>query len=143
MQWARKLVCTIAAMSSLFVAGSQAEAMAEATGDMIPTMLVIDDDMEYPDPICGKCTIHTRRRTGTDGSSHAVLLIDHDNDWNASPHGDIELTVFLDDGTREHVIVEAVFFGPGSVSEKEVDTPTDWNWDHAEYIWARVLPNGQ
>jgi hypothetical protein len=100
----------------------------------VPAILVVEDEpVATPEPICSVCAIVTRSK---DDSSTAIMTITHERDFQ----GDVELVVWLDSDERVSLWIPAVTLAGGHQLDIEVDAGEGWGWDHVQFAWTRMHP---
>ncbi len=114
------------------VTEGQAYAHAE-----IPTRVVGPvNHPEYPDPICTTCVVQT---TLTANSSTEAALVDVVYLEAEAFEGEILVTVLLDNGARDELIISEVELEFQDFGRYKLPPGIGWSWDAVESVWLEFV----
>ncbi len=116
-----------------------AQGASPAIGDPIPVAVVGPPRaVEYPQPICPRCPITTKREMNAEGAGKVDLV--YRDDVVPVFHGDVEFTLLLADGTEHTIIVTEVTLEQEEAIAWTVNLSPQWTWLEVDYIWVEFVP---
>lgn len=129
----RSIAAGLLALTLAFTHASTAAAAEE-----IPTTISgTGDSSEYPDPICTTCKVKTVRSSRSD-ATHAFIELAYLD--SMSFVGDLVVTVWLEGGADEVVVIPDVALVYGDVKWLEVSADHGWRWDEVKAVELELVP---
>jgi hypothetical protein len=127
-------------LSSLLIAvTSSTITPGDETLEPVPALLVgTVEPIEFPDPICSKCTIIVIEDEASE-SSTASIAITYPADAPAFS-GSLEVMVLLEDEQRRTLWLDDVSLEPSEAVALVADSGPDWTWREVCFVWLRFLP---
>ena len=133
------LMCPIAVVATLAGTG-EANATSPDNPEFLPTVITGGPaDVDYPQPICARCVVVSKKETAASGETQGVLELTYEDEVFPSFTGDIIVTVLLPDDVREADVISNVSLAEG---EQASWTLTSLPYASAKGVWIELLPTG-
>jgi hypothetical protein len=110
---------------------------AVAAEEISTTIIEPDGPSEYPDPICTTCVVKTVKSSRAD-PEHAYIELEYIEPIPLE--GEIEVTVWFEDGGSDELIIHDVVLEPGSSESYEVTSNEGWTWDDVREVELVLVP---
>lgn len=107
-------------------------------GTIISLDLVIPLDPDhYIQPTCAKC--EDIKLETQSGGTQALLTLTYQDEQQRDFEGTVEVTVVLDDGAEDTVLIEDVWLPPGESDGWLLDAPSTGSWLDVEKAVLRFV----